>query len=112
MQEAIQIRRERLDHRRVQAETLAHHRAPPARKEGTQGSNYVEENAYFLSLTLKTASPVVLTAAMRPASGIGSDGAMNLVDAVRMVLDPASHAHGATVVMNGRFHARNVTKGP
>ena len=78
----------------------------------TQGSNYVEENAYFLSLTLKTASPVVLTAAMRPASGMGSDGAMNLVDAVRVALDPASHAHGVTVVMNGRIHAaRDVTKG-
>lgn len=78
----------------------------------TQGSNYVEENAYFLSLTLKVECPVVLTAAMRPASGMGSDGAMNLVDAVRVASSPASAGHGVTVVMNAQIHAaREVTKG-
>src|SRR5687768_3425516 len=43
----------------------------------TQGSNYIEENAFFLYLVCNPAVPVVLTAAMRPASAMGSDGGMN-----------------------------------
>ncbi|WP_028035031.1 asparaginase [Chelativorans sp. J32] len=78
----------------------------------TQGTNYVEENAYFLSLALKQDVPVVLTAAMRPASGMGSDGFMNLVDAVRVASNPASQEHGVTVVINTQIHAaREVVKG-
>jgi L-asparaginase len=78
----------------------------------TQGSNYVEENAFFLSLSLRVDRPVALTAAMRPASGMGSDGAMNLVDAVRTASCPDSAAHGVTVVMNGQIHLpRDVVKG-
>lgn len=77
----------------------------------TQGSNYVEENGWFLSLSLDVDRPVVLTAPMRPASGMSSDGAMNLVDAVRVAVFPDSARHGVTIVMNSQIHlARDVTK--
>lgn len=77
----------------------------------TQGSNYLEENAYFASLTYKSDVPLVFTAAMRPASGMISDGAMNLVDSVRVASCPETAQHGAVVVMNGEIHAaRDVVK--
>jgi L-asparaginase len=78
----------------------------------TQGSNYVEENAYFLYLASDPAVPVVLTAAMRPASGMVSDGAMNLVHAALVAASPDSAGHGALVVMNSEIHsARHAIKG-
>lgn len=78
----------------------------------TQGTNYVEENGYFLSLTVDTERPVVLTAAMRPATAMSSDGALNLFQAVRVASTPEIGRLGTVVLMNERIHAmRDVTKG-
>ena len=77
----------------------------------THGSDTLEETAYFLNLVLATGQPVVLTAAMRPATGLSADGPLNLLDAVRVAVDPASAGRGVLVVMNGQIHAaRDVTK--
>src|SRR6267142_6527288 len=43
----------------------------------THGSNTVEETAYFLSLTVKTDKPVVLTAAQRQFTTLSSDSPKN-----------------------------------
>jgi L-asparaginase len=77
----------------------------------THGTNTLEETAYFLHLTLSTDKPVVVTGAMRPASGISSDGDLNLLNAFRVAADPSSRGKGALVVLNDTIHtARDVTK--
>jgi L-asparaginase len=77
----------------------------------THGTNTLEETAYFLNLVLKTDRPVVVVGAMRPASGLGADGYLNLLNAVRVAADPASAGKGVLVVLNDTIHgARDVTK--
>jgi L-asparaginase len=77
----------------------------------THGTNTLEETAYFLNLTLKTARPVVVVGSMRPSSAMSADGYLNVVNAVRAAADPGSRGRGCLVVMNDTiFNARDVTK--
>ena len=48
----------------------------------THGSNTVEETGYFLSLTVKSDKPVVLTAAQRQFTTLSSDSPKNFLQAV------------------------------
>jgi L-asparaginase len=66
----------------------------------THGTDTLEETAYFLARTLVAAKPVVLTAAMRPATAVSADGPQNLLDAVRLATDPA--AAGVRVCVHGQ----------
>ena len=75
------------------------------------GTDTMEETAYFLSLTVKSDKPVVLTGAMRPATAADADGFENLLDAVRVAASGDAAGKGVLVVMNGEIHgARDVTK--
>ena len=77
----------------------------------THGSAVVEETAYFLNLTVRSDRPVVLTAAMRPSTGMSTDGDVNLLDAIRVAAAPQSRGKGTLVVLNGEIQAaRDVTK--
>lgn len=77
----------------------------------THGTDTMEETAYFLQKVLHTDKPVVLTAAMRPATAISADGPMNLWEAVRTAADKSSAQRGVLVVMNGQINsAETVTK--
>ena len=68
------------------AARVAHHLARPevAGIVITHGTDTLEETAYFLHRVLAPAKPVVLTAAMRPASALSADGPANLLDAVTL----------------------------
>ena len=92
----------------------------------THGTDTLEETAYFLHRVLtcdlprashnapsnaqaanvpgllQPTKPVVLTAAMRPATSLQADGPQNLADALTLAQDP--HAKGVLVTMAGRVH--------
>jgi glutamin-(asparagin-)ase len=77
----------------------------------THGTDTIEETAYFLNLTLKTAKPVVFVGAMRPSTSLSADGPINLYDAVRVACSTDAAGKGVLLVMNGEIHtARDVTK--
>ncbi len=77
----------------------------------THGSNTVEETAYFLSLTVKTDKPIVLTAAQRQFSTLSSDSPKNFLQAVRVAAADEARGKGAMVVTNDVINAaRDVSK--
>ena len=77
----------------------------------THGTASLEETAYFLNLTLKVECAVVVVGAQRPASGMGTDAGINLVNAIRVAADPGSCGKGVLVMLNDEIHAaRDVTK--
>ncbi|MDQ3171631.1 MAG: asparaginase [Acidobacteriota bacterium] len=77
----------------------------------TSGTDTLEELAYFLSLTVRDARPVVVVGSMRNPSTLGYEGAANLLEAFRVAADPASRGRGALVVLNDEINAaREVTK--
>lgn len=69
----------------------------------THGTDTLEETAYFLQRVLAPMKPVVLTAAMRPATALQKDGPQNLLDAVTLALD--SQASGVLLAFAGQVHS-------
>ena len=69
----------------------------------THGTDTLEETAYFLHRTVAAAKPLVLTAAMRPATALSPDGPQNLFDAVTLAREPG--ARGVLAVMGGEVYA-------
>jgi L-asparaginase len=77
----------------------------------THGTATLEETAYFLNLTVKSHKPVVVTGAMRPPTGLGTDADVNLMDCVRVAAAPQSAGRGVLTVLNNEIQAaRDVTK--
>jgi L-asparaginase len=75
------------------------------------GTATLEETGFFLNLSLATAQPVVLVGAQRPASALGTDAGMNLVNALRVAGSAAARGKGVLVVLNDEIHAaRDVVK--
>ena len=68
----------------------------------THGTDTLEETAYFLHRVLGPSKPVVLTAAMRPATALAPDGPQNLFDAVQLA--GSKDAQGVLVALAGRVH--------
>lgn len=64
------------------------------------GTDTLEESSYFLNLVLKSKKPVVMTAAMRPATAQGADGPMNIYNAVAVAAADESAGKGVMVVVN------------
>lgn len=68
----------------------------------THGTDTLEETAYLLHRVLKADKPVVLTAAMRPATAISADGPQNLLDAVTLASEP--EVSGVLVAFSGAVY--------
>lgn len=75
----------------------------------THGTDTLEETAYLLHRLISVPKPVVLTAAMRPATAVLADGPQNLLDAVTVARTEG--ARGVVVAMAGTvFHPEAVRK--
>ena len=77
----------------------------------THGTATLEETGFFLNLTLGVSQPVVLVGAQRPASALGTDAGMNLVNALQVAGSGEARGRGVLAVLNGEIHAaRDVVK--
>ena len=71
----------------------------------TQGTDTLEESAFFLNLIWDEAVPLVITGAMRNADDISADGAGNIYAAAIVALEPESRNRGVLVVLNDTIHS-------
>ncbi|WP_434135307.1 type II asparaginase [Pseudomonas luteola] len=69
----------------------------------THGTDTLEETAFFFDLTVKSEKPVVVVGAMRPATAVGADGPMNLLEAVSLAANDKASGRGTLVVLNDRI---------
>ena len=77
----------------------------------TSGTDTLEELAYFLNLTVRSAKPVVVVGSMRNPSTLGYEGAANLLEGFSVAANPSSENHGVMVVLNDEINAaREATK--
>ncbi|MFB3916137.1 MAG: asparaginase [Terriglobales bacterium] len=77
----------------------------------SHGTDTLEETGWWLDLTVNSEKPIVLIGAQRNASERDFDGPRNLLNAVRIAVDPQSKGRGAMLAMNNQINAaRNVTK--
>jgi L-asparaginase len=71
----------------------------------TQGTDTMEDVAFFTDLLYGGDIPIVFTGAMRPADAVGADGLANLSAAILVAGSEQSRGLGALVVMSDEVHA-------
>ncbi len=71
----------------------------------TQGTDSIEESAFFLDLYWQRDAPLIVTGAMRAPQSAGAEGPANLLGAVLTARAPDSRGRGVLVVMNDTVHA-------
>lgn len=77
----------------------------------TQGTNTLEETAFFLHLTLNTTKPVIITGAQKPFSALGSDAYFNLLNSFRVAISPQATGQGVLTVFNDKIYsAQDISK--
>lgn len=77
----------------------------------SQGTDTIEQTAFFFDLFWPHDAPLVVMGAMRGPDAVGFDGLANLLAAVQVATEPSSRGRGVLVVMNDQIHeARRVVK--
>lgn len=77
----------------------------------SQGTNCIEEIAYFISLVVKTKKKIVFTGAFRPHCSLGYDGTRNLFNAILLASTKHIHNLGVVLTFNGAIvSARDAIK--
>lgn len=77
----------------------------------SHGTDTLEETAWWLDLTVRSDKPIVLIGAQRNASEPDFDGPHNLLNAVRIAVDPQARGKGVMLAMNSQINAaRDVSK--
>ncbi|WGL99279.1 L-asparaginase 2 [Arsenophonus sp. aPb] len=77
----------------------------------THGTDTLEETAYFLHLTTHCYKPIVMVGAMKPATALGTDGPLNLYNAVIVATDQEAGKRGVLLAMDDKvISGRNVVK--
>lgn len=71
----------------------------------TQGTDTLEEVAFFLDLYWNSEIPIVVTGAMRSPLSPGADGPANLHAAISVARHPSSRGRGVMIVMNDTIHS-------
>ncbi|MFL5675113.1 MAG: asparaginase [Chloroflexota bacterium] len=66
-----------------------------------QGTDTIEETAFFWDVVCDGEKPIVVTGAMRASDAPGFDGPANLRDAVRVAADPRMRGAGVVVCLAG-----------
>lgn len=76
-----------------------------------QGTNCIEETAYFINLVIQTSKPIIFTGAIRSNNALGFDGLRNLYNAICLASDPTLGKMGVALTFNDYItHARDATK--
>jgi L-asparaginase len=77
----------------------------------THGTDTMEETAFFLNLTHRWTTPIVLVGSMRSSNEISADGPANLLNALRVGLSEEAIGKGVMIVMNDNIIAgRDILK--
>lgn len=71
----------------------------------THGTDTMEETAFFLNLTHKWTTPIILVGSMRSSNEISADGPANLINAVRVGISVEAIGKGVMVVLNENISA-------
>jgi L-asparaginase len=71
----------------------------------SQGTDTIEETAYYAHLHWNSPAPFVITGAMRAPGSVSSDGPANLLAAVTTAAAPEARERGALVVLDETIHA-------
>ncbi|MFI1034258.1 asparaginase [Streptomyces sp. NPDC020951] len=75
------------------------------------GTNVLEEDAYYLDLTVQSNKPVVISGSMHQSRTFTTDGATNMFSSIRLAASGKTTCYGTVMLMNDQFFAaREVTK--